>query len=111
MNTISVIAYGSPGSFVRRVQENPTLAIAVLDALRGMLAMYDETDDCRELRNARAVLRLALDPPPESDAVETNCPRCEGSGIHHRLGLPSVECALCKGTGKMTDAVMTSLDT
>lgn len=42
---------------------------------------------------------------------EWHCPRCEGSGWHHRLGLPSVDCALCKGTGKMTDAVACDLNT
>lgn len=40
-----------------------------------------------------------------------HCPRCEGSGLHHRLGMESVDCALCKGTGKMSDAVACDLNT
>lgn len=108
MNHITVIAYGSPGSFARRVQEDPTLAIAVLDALRGLVAMYEVTDDCPELRRARALLKNSLAPAP---AGEWYCPRCVGSGRHQRLALPPVSCSLCKGTGLMSDATAVDLNT
>lgn len=37
MNYISVIAHGAEGSFVRKVQENPQIAIDLVKALRNLV--------------------------------------------------------------------------
>ncbi len=41
MNHITVVAFGSPGSFARRVQEDPCLAVEVLRVLRDVWARYE----------------------------------------------------------------------
>lgn len=43
MKTITVYAYGAPGSFVRRVQEDPTIAAELLQALKEAIRECDCT--------------------------------------------------------------------
>jgi hypothetical protein len=58
MNHITVIAHGAPGSFVRRVQEDPTLAVEVKHALARILDWIDAGCDPshKSIEQARAVL-------------------------------------------------------
>jgi len=55
MNTVSVLAHGAPGSFVRRVQEDPGLAVALLQELSAALWLY-ESQDTDENRTKAGVL-------------------------------------------------------
>jgi len=62
VNHITVVAFGSPGSFARRAQEDPCLAVEVLRALRDLWAGYEAGwDDLPSelVDRVRAVLREA----------------------------------------------------
>lgn len=45
MNAITVTAYGSPGSFVRMVQENPAVAVDLLRACSATLHQLETDSD------------------------------------------------------------------
>lgn len=65
MNTINVVAHGSPGSFVRRVQEDPTIAMDLLHACRAVLPYWRDAA-CGEI--GRKVLDLLEEAVKRADS-------------------------------------------
>jgi hypothetical protein len=72
MNTITVIAHGAPGSFVRRVQHEPHIAFELLSELKALIAVCDETAELLESFGLhRARLRLQEQRNRARNAVRT----------------------------------------
>lgn len=86
MNTICVTAHGTPGSFVRRVQHDPSLALHLLTSLKYMRrTMYSDKSD-ESIMADKLIAAAERQPPPDDPSW----------GVGRETAFTSLDAALAK---------------